>query len=89
MFSRSYVLWPRSAGRRPPGAQRGGAGLVRLAALDPELPVLLTTGDHALLEPAVIRYLCERAEQSECDVLAGLVRHADVMRACPGAIIPP
>ena len=46
-------------------------------------PVLLTTADHALLSPAILDEFCQQALGGEYDVVAGLARYDDIMRAFP------
>ncbi|HLA26383.1 MAG TPA: nucleotidyltransferase family protein [Syntrophales bacterium] len=46
-------------------------------------PVLLTTGDHALLSPQVADFFCLQALASTCDVVAAVARHEEVTTACP------
>ena len=46
-------------------------------------PVLLTTGDHALLTPELIDSFCEGAESTGADIVAGLVPYATVQAAFP------
>ena len=48
-----------------------------------ETPVLLTTGDHALLSPHVVDYFCGEAQRSGCDVVVALARHETVTAAYP------
>ena len=47
-------------------------------------PVLLTTADHALLNPVMIDYFCQQAHQTAADVVVALASHQDVMTAFPG-----
>jgi hypothetical protein len=51
--------------------------------LPEKMPVLLTTGDHALLSSQVVDYFCLHALASACDVVAAVARHEDVTTACP------
>ena len=46
--------------------------------------VLLTTGDHALLRPATVERFVAAAAAADAHAVAGLVRHACVMRRFPG-----
>ena len=45
----------------------------------PDYPVLVTTGDHALLSPEMVRYFCAETEASAADLAVGLAR-ADTIR---------
>ena len=51
--------------------------------LPEKTPVLLTTGDHALLSPQIVDYFCLHALASACDVVAAVARHEGVATACP------
>lgn len=46
-------------------------------------PVLITTGDHALLTPAMVDHLMQEAEHSGADVLAGLATFEVISTAYP------
>ncbi len=46
-------------------------------------PLLLTSGDHGLLTPAIVDGFCERAARQDADLVVGLVPHAAVARAFP------
>jgi GTP:adenosylcobinamide-phosphate guanylyltransferase len=56
-----------------------------LQTLPNDLPVLLTTADHALLSAAMIDHFCAAARSSACDVLAGVARHELVAQAFPAS----
>jgi len=56
-----------------------------LAQMDHDAPVLLTTADHALLTPAIIRYFLSESRTMDSDATVGVVKHADVAAAFPGA----
>jgi GTP:adenosylcobinamide-phosphate guanylyltransferase len=46
-------------------------------------PVLLTTGDHALLTPEMVDYFCAEAQGNGADFSAGLARADVIMKAYP------
>jgi len=46
-------------------------------------PLLVTTADHALLDPAMIRHVLAAAEAAQADVAAGLVAAATITAAYP------
>lgn len=54
-----------------------------LQQLPEDTPVLLTTGDHALLSPRVVDYFCTQALSSGCDVVAAVTRREEVIAAYP------
>jgi len=53
---------------------------------NPAFPVLITTGDHALLTPEMVDYFCEHAERNGADFSAGLARAEVIMKAYPQSI---
>jgi GTP:adenosylcobinamide-phosphate guanylyltransferase len=55
-----------------------------LQAIPDDLPVLLTTADHALLSAAMVDHFCATALDSGCDVVAGVARHELIAEAFPG-----
>ena len=56
-----------------------------LAQIDQEVPVLLTTADHALLTPAIVQYFLRKSQSSNSDALVGVVKHEDIAAAFPEA----
>lgn len=46
-------------------------------------PLLLTSGDHGLLTPAIVDGFCARAAAVDADLVVGLVPHAAVAKAFP------
>jgi CTP:molybdopterin cytidylyltransferase MocA len=66
-----------------PGATPSTSAALALAALPKDEPVLLTTGDHALLDPAMVRHFLEQASASGGDVAVGLAPHELVQGAHP------
>ena len=48
-----------------------------------DMPVLLTTSDHALLSPRIVDYFCSEAQKSGCDVVAAVARQETVAEAYP------
>ncbi len=55
-----------------------------LQSLPDDVPVLVTTADHALLSAAMIDHFCAVARNSGCDVLAGVARYDLIADAFPG-----
>jgi CTP:molybdopterin cytidylyltransferase MocA len=55
-----------------------------LSGIDRNAPVLLTTADHALLTPSIVRHFLSHAEAGGADAAVGVVKHEDVMAAFPG-----
>jgi hypothetical protein len=54
-----------------------------MQSLPPEIPVLLTTGDHALLTARIVDYFCTKALSSGCDVVAAVALHKTVTEVYP------
>jgi CMP-N-acetylneuraminic acid synthetase len=54
-----------------------------LQSLPDEVPVLLTTADHALLSAHIVDYFCSHAKSTDCDVVIGIARHEEVVKAYP------
>ena len=67
----------------PPEATPATSAAAVLAALPEDTPVLLTTGDHALLTPDIVRHFLDRASALGGDVAVGLAPHELVQRAHP------
>ena len=55
-----------------------------LQGLPEDVPVLVTTADHALLTAEMVDHFCREARSSDCDVLAGVARYELVAEAVPG-----
>ncbi|WP_097065976.1 nucleotidyltransferase family protein [Nitrosovibrio sp. Nv4] len=55
-----------------------------LAQIDQGAPVLLTTADHALLTPSIVRYFLSKSQEADSDATVGVVKHEDVATAFPG-----
>lgn len=70
-------------------ATPAASAAIAMAQLHRDTRVLLTTGDHPLLETAVVSHLCDAADQARCDVLVALARYRDVLRAVPQARCTP
>ena len=49
-------------------------------------PVLITTGDHALLTPEMVRHFCSEADVSGADFCAGLARAETILAAYPQSV---
>jgi GTP:adenosylcobinamide-phosphate guanylyltransferase len=69
----------------PPQATPSSSALNALQSLPEEVPVLVTTADHALLTAKMVDYFCEMARSSDCDVIAGVARYELIAKAFPDA----
>jgi GTP:adenosylcobinamide-phosphate guanylyltransferase len=49
-------------------------------------PVLITTADHALLTPDMVRHFCQSTEQSGADATAGLAVAETILAAYPTSV---
>ncbi len=84
------ALGPELAARARFLPPKDSASASTLAALEdlwreqPDMPVLVTTGDHALLSPEMIREMVRAAmREPEADLLVGLAAREKVRRAFP------
>ena len=66
-----------------PAATPSTSAALALAALPEDEPVLLTTGDHALLDPDMVRHFLDQASASGGDVAVALAPHELVQKAYP------
>jgi len=71
------ILWMSPLGT--PSASAAAA----LGALPADRPVLLTTGDHPLLRPDMVRHFLDQASAGGFDVAVALAPHDLVQRAYP------
>ena len=67
----------------PPRATPSQSALVGMDSVSPEIPILLTTADHALLNPTIVEHFCREARSSGLDAVVGLARHEHVARTYP------
>ena len=81
---RDLVNSGRVQWRAPEGSPSTSA-FSALQALPENVPVLLTTADHALLTPAMVDHFCREARRSGCDVVAGVARYELIAAAFPGS----
>lgn len=56
-----------------------------LDRIDPDVPVLLTTADHALLTPSIVQDFLSESQIAGADATVGVVKYEDVVAAFPGA----
>jgi len=66
-----------------PLATPSSSAAAALAALPEDQPVLLTTGDHPLLRPDMVRHFLDQARAGGFDVAVALAPHDIVQRAYP------
>lgn len=55
-----------------------------MASLAKDMPILLTTADHALLNSSVVDYFCSEARKSGCDAVVGVALYSEIRTAYPG-----
>ncbi len=77
MVSEGDVRW------MAPEATPSASAAAALATLPDAPPVLLTTGDHALLTADMVRYFLGAASARDCDVAVALAPRELVQRAYP------
>jgi hypothetical protein len=66
------------------GATPGASAAAALTQVPARTPVLVTTGDHALLSAGIVEGFLSRALASGADVAYGLARHEEVDALLPG-----
>jgi 2-C-methyl-D-erythritol 4-phosphate cytidylyltransferase len=54
-----------------------------LNLLSDNIPIVVTTSDHALLSAEIVDCFCCEARKSDCDVVVGLTSYEQVMRSYP------
>jgi GTP:adenosylcobinamide-phosphate guanylyltransferase len=60
--------------------------MAALASGQVTYPVLVTTGDHALLTPDMVRYFCAESASIDADFTAGLATAETILAAYPDSI---
>ncbi len=78
LLARDGVEWVE------PASGPAASALVAARAWN-EYPQLLTSGDHGLLDAAIVDDFCERARQAPADVVVGLVPYQTVAEAFPAS----
>ena len=77
LVSSGQVLW------HAPQATPSSSAFSALQSLPEDVPVLVTTADHALLTAAMVDHFCVEARRSGCDVVAGVARYQLIAAAFP------
>lgn len=54
-----------------------------MASLPKDVPILLTTADHALLTASIVDFFCQEARKSACDAVVGVALYSNVKGAFP------
>ena len=73
-----YVTWVSNLDSPSRSANKG------LEYIDKETPVFLTTADHALLTPEIVKYFLCKSSKANSDATVGLVEYENVITAFPG-----
>lgn len=69
-----------------PAASAPASVMAAIASGAVTYPLLITTGDHALLTPAMVEHFCEEARASDADFCVGLARAETILAAYPQSI---
>ena len=77
-IEKGCVTWVSNLDSPSRSASRG------LEHIDKDVPVFLTTADHALLTPEIIQYFLFESSKVDGDATVGLVEHEKVMATFPG-----
>jgi len=76
----------KSARILAPAASAPASVIAALASGAVRYPVLVTTGDHALLTPPMLAHFCAESEKSGADFTVGLARAETILAAYPQSI---
>ncbi len=76
----------KSARILAPAASAPASVLAALASGAVRYPVLITTGDHALLTPQMLAHFCAESKKSGADFTVGLARAETILAAYPQSI---
>lgn len=68
-----------------PASGPAASALAALEHLESDVPVLLVTGDHPLLQPAWLEQFASTARDSGADAVVGLVDHARIVERFPSS----
>jgi GTP:adenosylcobinamide-phosphate guanylyltransferase len=68
------------------GKRAPASVMAALASGQVTYPVLVTTGDHALLTPDMVRYFCAESASIDADFTAGLAKAETILAAYPDSI---
>lgn len=79
---RSHVVSEEVQWMEPQTTPSTSADFV-LQSISEQVPILLTTADHALLTPEIVDYFCSHARASNSDVVVGVADHQLVSKAFP------
>lgn len=69
----------------PPGPSPCASVIQAIERIGTDRPVLITTGDHALLSPETVSWFCGKSLDSGCDLTAALARTSEVTERFPDA----
>ncbi len=77
LLARPRVGWRENAASPSRSAEQA------LCEIAPEKPVLLTTADHALLQPEMVDFFCRQAGESRADLAVGMEDYRLLEKAYP------
>lgn len=70
----------------PPAHSAPASVIAALSSGKLDYPVLVTTGDHALLTPDMVRHFCRESLAMDADITVGLATAETIMTAYPDSI---
>jgi CTP:molybdopterin cytidylyltransferase MocA len=73
------VIWIENQNSPSRSAEQG------LKLVDPATRVLLTTADHALLTPEIVRYFLQASIATDCDTTVGVIQHETIKTTFPNS----
>jgi len=83
----NLLPWPElRAAALPAGASAPQSAIMAISSGALDYPVLITTGDHALLTPEMVRHFCSASEATGADFVAGVARAEVILEAYPQSV---
>jgi molybdopterin-guanine dinucleotide biosynthesis protein A len=82
----AHAVLDRSVRVLVPAASAPASVLAALSSGAVQYPLLITTGDHALLTPQMLAHFCAESEKSGADFTVGLARAETILAAYPQSV---
>lgn len=82
----AHAVLDRSVRVLAPAASAPASVLAALSSGAVQYPLLITTGDHALLTPQMLAHFCAESEKSGADFTVGLARAETILAAYPQSV---
>ena len=82
----AHAVLDKSVRVLAPAASAPASVLAALSSGAVQYPLLITTGDHALLTPRMLAHFCAESEKSGADFTVGLARAETILAAYPQSV---